>query len=452
MPIPPPRGANVPLNDAGVARGVEFQAERTLTVSDTTKNTIGNIGSVSVITNGGTTARGSINFAVAATVSGRIGGALNTGAAFKSSPANLLNRVDISGSASKTVTFNGGVGAQTLDIASNSTALLKGPAAGSGDIFHRMNVTATTATSAGGGTLSFENPRPANFRGSIGATGSPLRKLNSLNIMALADGARTVRVLGDISANGIALNGNTLTLGTQSVFNTSAPATPYTVQAPITTNATGTGVLNIKDYDVDLKGLIGSADTSAKLAAVTIDNASATFDANINANAVTLNAGARDTQLALNANDVTISGTLALNNSAAGGATLAPGGQTLIVSGALTFNTNPAPANRHKLSLTVDGTAASAGFGGLDARAGVSIQGSGPDIEVTVDNAASMTSARTVSIVKSNAALTLANYRVTCLPASVGCSLKLSTNSRELQLTVTPPPQLIDADTTPGDG
>ena len=377
---------NVPLDTDGVARGVEFKAERTLSVGEADKNTIGNVDGIAVINSSATAAQGTINFNVPATVSGRIGGALNTGAAFNPAPRGLLNRLDLAITrttgfggtvASPLVTFNGGVGAQRLHFAQDNTAALNGPQTGTGDIFHSINV--TTATD-GQGMLRFGNAatKPANLRGNIGEPAVPAvgetaakaaKKLKSLTLQPLTSGSRTVRVLGDLyisdaTGNGIALNGNTLVLGTRSIFG-AGRGTAYTVDAPITTS----GTLTIKDHDFNLTKLIGGTGTN-KLTKVSIANAKASFSANINATDVELTPGSgQRPELVVGTNNLTLSDNLTLGSDTGNNpATLTLGANRLKVNGTVTFKPASA-ANPHKLALTLD-TDATKTFGQLDADSG----------------------------------------------------------------------------------
>ena len=452
MPIPPRATGNVSLSANGRASGVEFRVNRTLSVANNENIGQRNVEGVSVsVSNTSATAQGSIDFAGTTTVPGRIGGALNNGAAFNRSPASLLDKLELSGSGA-TVTFQGGVGAQTLNFAQDNTAKLNGPATGSGDFFHKMNVTAIGSTTAAGGrgTLSFGNiadGRAANFWGDIGSSAD---KLKSLTIEQLDGGTRTVRILGNIYANGIALNGELLELGdgtTTNVFVTPrAPRPTYTVDAPITTTATVGGTLRIKNYDFNLKRRIGGADTS-KLLGVSITNATATFDENIEAIDVSV---APRSGLKIN-KALTIAGRLSLNNSALGVAALNLGANKLTVGSTVTFtNTGSTSANRHKLLLTVGGATS----GQLDASdKGVNL-GSGLDITVNVAPD-SVTSERKFIIVRSDSALPTSvtkqeNVRVMC-SSGFRCVLKLEARARgtirdaDLVVIVTPEnPQIVN--------
>ena len=232
----------ITLNANGTNSGVVFAAsdEKTLSIVDD-RPSIGALQGVSVITNGGAIARGSIDFDAtsAMTVSGRIGGRLDQASGanrvFKANPTNRLNRLNLN--TANTVTFNGGVGASQLVFAAGATASLNG----SGAVFHQMDVThAETATvpATGLGTLRFNHRATqvgdaANFRGDIG---TPSKKLASLTIAGKSGlPARTVRILGNIYAGGIELNGEGLSLGNGAFFGTDL-STVRTVDAPITTS------------------------------------------------------------------------------------------------------------------------------------------------------------------------------------------------------------------------
>ena len=286
----------VPLNANGAGSGVEFRVDRTLGVAN--DQSIGRrevAGTqVSVATNGGATPRASIHFAGSGTVTGRIGGELSNatdtsaGTAFTVSPSNLLKTLQLNGPAASTVTFNGGIGAETLNFAGDSTAALKGPATGSGDIFYRLNV---TASSGGQGTLRFGNRNPANLLGDIGIDASGrINKLALVSVEAPPDsaGGRTVRILGDIYAQGIAINGaSVLALGnlTIDVFG-AGRSRPYVIDAPITGTA-NVATLHLQDYAFDVRGPIGTS--AARLNSVNVTASRDTrFGAAIHAAAVSL--------------------------------------------------------------------------------------------------------------------------------------------------------------------
>ena len=468
-----PLGKSVPLSADGTARGVEFRAERTLSVpADPANPKIGNLGGVSVITDPQppqTPANplGNLDFlAAATTVSGRIGGELTTadGAAFQASPNNLLNALNLSSTATvvggaPAVTFEGGVGAQTLNFAEDNTARLNGPTTGSGDVFHKV-VSVTTNASGGVGTLSFGNlaARPANFWGHIGAAGAT-GKVKSLSLEALTGGTREVRILGKIYADDIALNGNTLTLGNRTVFaNVPAAADPYTVDAPITSDTDDSGILTIEGYDFDLKGLIGTS--GAKLATVDLRNTTATFSEDINASAVTLTpAAGQRPELVVGKNNLALSNTLTLGNTGGDGpTTLTLGANTLTVNGALTVH--PASAtNPHRLAFTLGGATS----GQLDAgAASVTLPTDLSHLEIDVTLAEGTGIAEFI-LLRSNTALvadtdtaraTVENIALKC-SAGFNCTLafaartsgRTSQPNRDLVLNVAPAqPQILTAD------
>ena len=378
------------LSAIGEANGVRFEGNHLLTVP-IARTKIGDIGVASVTTTANDSGR--INFLGGATVSRRIGGTLTRadGNAFQDSPTNLLDTIQLSGASTTTVTFDGEVGAKTLNFTQNNTASLKGPTEGSSDIFHQMNV----ATAAGGqGVLRFDNvtAKTANFRGNIGTENS---KLASLSIAAPAapNANRTVRILGNIYANGIALNdGNTLTLGNGGdggIPFGNRTNTLYTIDAPITGGAR-VGTLSIRDFKFDLKRNVGG-EAGDSLGALTVrNNAEATFHQNIYATtttvaAATLKAGA----------DLAISGALLLQQLTSGSgaaatilpSTLVLGDKTLTVGGAVTFSDATA-ANPHTLSFTVGRTAGGPTSGQLDASAGGVTLTSNLKIEVDATGAA----------------------------------------------------------------
>ena len=346
---------------------------------------------MSVINNTGDNKKGSLWFRTTqAKVEGRIGGVLYDQDAaglrtFKTTPADLLKNIRIRGLYSNypaIVTFNGGIGADKLIFEVppyggpvNGNHIAKLNWSGTGDVFHRMDV---AAAEDGWGTLQFGNGNPANFLGDIGTAE---KKLKSLIINAPAGGgsARTVRILGNIHARTIALNGNTLVLGNgtgAAVFGASGRTRTYTVGGPVTTNEDGKGNLSIRDFDFTLNGAIGTP--ARNLNAVSIDNATATFGGDIHAKSVTVNPKAI---LAVNKDNLTISGTLTLNNSATQGATLALGANTLKVKGAVNFRNTVSTGSgkAHTLSLTVAGRTKS---GLLDASAaGVTLR---PDLAIGV--------------------------------------------------------------------
>ena len=361
---------DVPLSRAGEINGVEFQDDRTLTVPvampakevGQREEVTGVPVSVTTLTHD----QGTVVFRGAGTVKARIGGPLTTGSGdsvtFRATPTPLIKQIEIEGA--NTVTFNGDVGVnRALNFAADGTAFLDGPTPPTDSaLFHNIGKVTTTTTTTTAGTLRFGD-RNVYFKGALGEANARLKSLSLAR--GASTPARAVRMLGDIHAGNIELNGRTLTLGNDAsgarVFGT-PDGTTYTVNAPITTNA-GTGALNIKDFNVNLKGAIG-ADT-AQLVAVTIANARAIFDRKVSATKVTLNAGANavfneniDAAVTLNAQsklevnkNLTISGALNLRGSGdpAAGATLALGANALTVSGALGFNST------HTVSLTLGG-------------------------------------------------------------------------------------------------
>ena len=305
-------------------------------------------------------ARGTVKFEGDATVAGRVGGVLTTGAGasrvFKTRFTGLINRVEIAG-ANRTVTFNSGVGANTLHFTADGIAALNGPATGSDDIFHQMAV--TTATS-GQGTLRFGNRRAANFLGNIGTASQALK-----SVTLAAGRTGEVRILGNIYAGEIALNDRHLTLGNGAdargnpirVFGPAKIATTditYSINAPIKTTASsdGRGDLNMRDFKFTFEKVLGAS--GAALANIRINNAMVNMKENVHANRIRLiNATATlakdlytgTVNLGDNAN-LTVSGNLTLNNNA----TLALGVNTLQVTG----NVNLAAIN--SLSITLDAT------------------------------------------------------------------------------------------------
>ena len=395
-------GENWALDSYGEANGVAFGREN-LTLSVADGQNIGQTGaSVSLDTNGVAAARGTVRFAGASEVAGRVGGVLtNSSEAFLATPAGLINRLEIN--SANTVTFNGGVGANTLHFTTNGTAALNGSASGSGDIFHRMNVTTTTD---GEGMLRFGNARDVNF---LGNSGTPDFRLNSLSIDAPAAGAapRTVRFKGNLYyASGIALNGNNLTLGNgmTNVFGAPDRATAYTVFAPITTAPGGTGRLRIKDFNFNLSGgNIGAP--AARLAEIDLNNTTVNMQGAVYANRVNLsNATATINNLytsALNLNtnaSLTVSGDLTLNGNAA----LSLGTNTLNVTG------NMALAAANSLSVTLGGSAS----GRLQARRVSAPANSILTIRATIANANRLNDGQTFRVVQSNSALPAARLRL----------------------------------------
>ena len=395
-------GENWALDSYGEANGVAFGREN-LTLSVADGQNIGQTGAgVSLDTNGVAAARGTVRFAGAARVAGRVGGVLtNSSGAFLANPAGLINRLEIN--SANTVTFNGGVGANTLHFTANGTAALNGAASGGGDIFHRMNV--TTATD-GEGTLRFGNARAVNF---LGNSGTPDFRLNSLSIDAPAAGAapRTVRFKGNLYyASGIALNGNNLTLGNgmTNVFGAPDRATTYTVFAPITTAPGGTGRLRIKDFNFNLSGgNIG--EPAARLAEIDLNNTTVNMQGAVYANRVNLgNATATINNLytsALNLNtnaSLTVSGNLTLNGDAA----LSLGTNTLNVTG------NMALAAANSLSVTLGGSASGRlQVGRISAPANSMLT-----IRATIANANRLRDGQTFRVVQSSSALPAARLRL----------------------------------------
>ena len=433
--------ADTSLNALGVRYGVEFRGDYRLSVP-TSRRMIGarfvesEGGRLSVTTGGDR--QGTLAFAGNGRVTARIGSALATSGVFATPPAGFfgagqveifrLKQIEINGSG--TVIFGGGVGAQRLHFNTAGTAALDGPATGRGDLFHQLNV---TTANRGQGTLRFGNRRAANVLGNLGATAGDESPKPLQQLILTTAGTGPVRLLGSIEAEGIALNGRALTLGNAldggaRPFGTPVRGgAPYTVGAPITTHRDGTGRLNIKDFNFDLQGAIGRA-ANAQLAAVNITNARASFEQPIHARAVTLSGGST---LAFKGPELTIAGSLALNDPAPG-STLALRSNTLTVNGALDFN----GAATHTLALTLDG--ATGASGDVQARSRVTLGATARlKIQVRIENASRLSEGQTFTVLRSGAAITpsaLARMTVSDTSARWNFDLRLSLNQRDLIL------------------
>ena len=450
-------GARTTLNDNGQANGVQFTAttEKTLIAGSTTGN-IGAIDGVSVTTNGGTTARGSVEFddmntpGGTATVAGRIGGELSQlraeGVAdrvFKADSAlrDQLNEIVIGNrlaaiagsiqSVGENVIFQGSVGAGTLNldvqsgdaVGRDATAQLRGPGSGTNDVFHRVNITTSTP---GRGALRFGNTRPANLRGDIGTATARLASL-SIDTFTGTTGIRTVRILGNIYTKALNLNDNDLKLGNDRRFIiTTAPgggfditrvyapifgartSALYTVSAPITTATNNNGNLRIHDFDYVFESDIGAP--TSQLGSVNIDNARATFKGDIAARSVNVFNGAT---LAVDKASLIVSkpNSLALSSIS----TLALGANTLSFStdttGQFRINRSPNASHKTTLAFTLDGGSGasgqldvSSGNGVIVVRAtdglGVSATQSPIVIEVTLTNPDAIVRSKSFTIIQ----------------------------------------------------
>ena len=343
----------VDLTADGQGSGVDFRAssEKTLNTTSTFKDigalTSGAFNGVSVTTNGGAIARGSLNFAATGTVSGRVGGVLTNaaGTAFKASPSNLLNKLSINTAgttaAPTTVTFNRGVGASELEFAAaNTVARFNG---GGANGFYTMNV---TTTANGQGALRFgnaaNNTDVLTFLGDIGANGS---KLSRVAVDASSSGSRLIGILGDIYANAMTIDSNTVALAAGSRFGTACRGTPYVIDAPISGDL---GVLQFGNCAFNVQRALGASGRFALLSL--FESPNTTFSGDISAATLSL---IRST-MTVNKSALTLNGALSVRTTSGNTqpSTLALGSNTLAVSGAVGF-TGATSGNAHTLSVTV---------------------------------------------------------------------------------------------------
>ena len=345
----------VDLTADGQGSGVDFRAssEKTLNTTSTFKDigalTSGAFNGVSVTTNGGATARGSLNFAATGTVSGRVGGVLTNaaGTAFKASPSDLLNKLSINTAgttvAPTMVTFNRGVGASELEFAAaNTVARLNG---GGVNGFYTMDV---TTTMNGQGALRFGNAANTadvlTFLGNIGANGS---NLSRVAVDASSPGVRTVAILGDIYANGMTINSNTVALAAGSRLGTACRTAPYVIDAPISGYL---GVLQFGNCAFDVQRALGASGRFGLLSL--FESPNTTFSGDISTTALSV---IRST-MTVNKRTLALSGDLLSLVTSSGNtqpSTLALGSNTLAVSGAVGFS-GATSGNAHTLSVTVD--------------------------------------------------------------------------------------------------
>ena len=494
--------ARTTLNADGQANGVQFTAttEKTLIAASTNGN-IGAIDGVSVTTNGGTTARGRVEFddmttpRGTATVAGRIGGELSqlratgvTDRVFKADSAlrDQLNeivignrRAVISGSiqsVGENVIFQGSVGAGTLNldvqsgdaVGRDATAQLRGPSSGTNDVFHRVNITTSTP---GRGVLRFGNTRPANLRGDIGTATARLANLS----IDTHSGTRTVRILGNIYTNALNLNDNdlklgndrriiaTITDGVAEITRVYAPifgartSAVYTVSAPITTATDNSGNLRIQDFDYVFESAIGTIGTGAsQLSSVNIDNARATFKGDIAARFVSVFNGAT---LAVDKSPLIVSkpSSLALGSNS----TLALGANTLSFStdttGQFRINRSSNASNKTTLAFTLDGGSGASGRLDVSSGNGVvvvrAIDGAGESatqspivIEVTLTNPDAIVTSKSFTIIQqrndARVAVPSDFWGMTVAPAGSNRDFsyalsRTGTNNQDLTLTVT---------------
>ena len=435
----------VPLDDSGVAFGVRFEAQRTLSVANNERigqRRAADGALVSVTTTADN--QGTLAFAGSGTVSARIGSALTgstapagSGRAKASATRQKafvrsdrrIRQVRIN--SADAVTFNAGIGAHSLHFAGNGAARLNGPATGEAELFHQFNV---STASGGQGTLRFGNRTPANLLGDIGAADARLALVRVETPAAdTLGGSRTVRILGDIYAQSIAIEGRSvLALGnmTNDVFGAGRPR-PYVIDAPIT--GTNLAVLSIKDYNFNLKQSIGTS--AAPLNSVSVTNSRDTrLGGDIYANSVSFQNS-----------KVTVNRSLSISSS--GGlymlppqpergvsrlSTLALGSNTLTVAGPVSFN----GATPHTLSLTLDG-ATGAASGRLNARALTLTSSSNLALQLRIENPDRIREGQEFTVVSSsdaNLPAALANVTVSDTSGHWGFDLSLSANQRALVL------------------
>ena len=364
-----------------------------------------------------------VGFEGTSTVEGDVGSSLTTGVGanrrFRTNPTGLLGAALITRtgttSNARTVTFKGNVGMylQYEGIIFRHTSrevVLQGKA--DDETFYYTNVTAKDDNV---NTLTFKNTTVSNFRGGIGIRkalegGGFTRKLKSVTL----DSASTanVRILGNIVAGEIALNGKTLVLGNGAdargnpirVFGPAKIATTdttYSINAPIKTTASsdgqGRGDLNMRDFKFTFEKAIGAS--GAILANIRVNNATVNMKENVHVASIHLadatltlakNLNAGTVNLGDNAN-LTVSGNLVLGSSGR----LNLGANTLKVTGTV--------ATVARLSLTVSGAAGTgaANNGQLDASAGGVTLDANLAINVTVTNPGSITNGQTFTIIKS---------------------------------------------------
>ena len=436
--------AAVPLDNRGATLGVRFEARRTLSVAN--NESVGRRRNVDrALVSVTTTAdnQGTLAFAGSGSVSARIGSALTGSTAPAGSgrakasatrqkafvrPDRRIRQVRID--SANTVTFNGGIGAHSLHFAGNGAAMLNGPATGDAELFYQFNV---STASGGQGTLRFGNRTPANLLGDIGAADARLAlvRVEAPDADTLG-GSRTVRILGDIYAQGLAIEGRSvLALGnmTNDVFG-AGRSRPYVIDAPITGTA-NFAVLSIKDYNFNLKQSIGTS--AAPLNSVSVTNSQDTrLGADIYANSVSF----QNAQVTVNRN-LSISGSGGLymlppqpGRGVSRPSTLALGSNTLTVTGPVSFNGAP-----HTLSLTLDG-ATGAASGRLNARALTLASSSNLALQLRIDNPDRIREGQEFTVVSSsdaNLPAVLANVTVST-SGRWDFDLSLSTNQRALVL------------------
>ncbi|MBI4432830.1 MAG: autotransporter domain-containing protein [Candidatus Omnitrophica bacterium] len=279
---------NETINASGIAEGVVFGGNHTLTVSAST-----NVGATSGLSfNTNNVVRGTVTFEGSSTLSGAIG---------QNSAANVVNTVNVDGANGTTVTI-GGTGtieALAIDFGGDGTLVI-----GDGGAIDNGNSlaggSAVNADTAGQGELQFAGS--ADVYGAIGTT----RGLRLITIKAeqvvIQEGNSVVATTVNFAADGGELR---------------LAATNSNVTANFTATTSGQGTLIHSNGDHTITGEIGTS--SAAIKQVQVGTGTSAFSGNIYAGDLNFNADGTATIAASNV----VSGTITTDTDGTGTVTYA---------------------------------------------------------------------------------------------------------------------------------